>query len=197
MGRNATNWKDNRRHDWGTPDFIRDVICREFDIFADLCADVDNTFATDFVDEGRDLLSAGIEDYLKGILDRRTRGPRRPTAWMNPPYLTHGRTRHFVSRAIELSDALSFDLLILIPVSLGTKWQQETVLPNFELLCFPRRFPFKGAGDNAFFDAVIAWRRPRVEDRYMSLLDGRQPIASTRTIAREALAQLGQVLAPA
>ena len=159
MTRNNCNHTETRREDWGTPRDLFHWLDSDdgcgFNFAGDLAADGKNALCWNYISKERDFLSMGYQalvDYFAPVepnLNRRW-------LWCNPPYGKSGCGKWVKHFAYFNAFAFGFNIIALIPASVGAKWF-STVWETADAVVFiGRRLKFDGAPDGAQFDSALA-----------------------------------------
>lgn len=142
----------SRRDEWGTPQWLFDLLHAEFRFQLDVCASADNAKLPAFFSPETDGLS------------QRWHGP----AWMNPPYARSELIR-WLAKAVEQSKRTT--VVGLIPAWTSAAYWHECVLPHAsEIRFIDGRVPFvgprkgngrRGSFSPPFSSVVVVWQPNR------------------------------------
>lgn len=126
----------SEKMDWSTPQYLFDLLNKEFSFTLDVCATAVNAKCDKFYSPKEDGL---IQSWKE-------------TAWMNPPY---GRgIDKWVKKAYEDSRH-NCTCVCLIPVRSDTRWWHDYVMKSSEIRLLTRRLSFEGSNNKAPFPAAI------------------------------------------
>ena len=127
--KNRTEKSGSFVNDWATPDYILDMVRKEFGEFHDPCP-------LNELEQGLDGLSSEWGDVN----------------YINPPY-TRKDKEAFIVKALEESKKGKI-CVMLIPASTETKIFHDVIAPNAEVRLIRRRIKFKGT--NSFGEYVTS-----------------------------------------
>lgn len=140
------------KSDWATPQYLFDILNKEFKFQTDVCASKHNAKCESYYDIETDGLS---QDWVGNC-------------WMNPPY---GRgIDKWVQKAFE--ESRSFCICVcLLPVRSDTKWWHNYVMRSSEIRLCTRRLSFEGSNNKAPFPAAIVVFRPKLNRPILSYIE--------------------------
>jgi phage N-6-adenine-methyltransferase len=134
----------SKSNDWGTPKALFDEWNERWGPFnLDPCTSPDNPLGTKYFFTEKD--NGLVQDWSKfGLFIR---------FFMNPPYGREGSK--WVLKAHEETQHHFIQGVALLPSRTGTRWFQNIILPNYEIIFLPGRIRFVGARDPAPFDSML------------------------------------------
>lgn len=128
--------------DYGTPQWVFDVLNDEFHFDFDVCASAENAKCVRFFTKEIN----GLIQEWKGI------------CWMNPPYGKH--IRQWIEKARDAAKE-GATVVCLLPARTNTKWWFEVVADAAEVRFIHPKLQFEGAKFVAPFpSAIVIFRAP-------------------------------------
>jgi phage N-6-adenine-methyltransferase len=123
--------KDN----WGTPDWLFDLLDREFHFCVDAAALIKNAKCNHYYDPLNDALCGNWYENAKTLSIE-------PTFYLNPPY-SAGNIDKFMAKALEESQKGAV-VVCLVPCATDTKWWHKYAMKAQEIRFIKGRVRFVG-----------------------------------------------------
>lgn len=121
---------------WSTPQYLFDILDKEFNFNLDVCADKDNAKCDKYFDKAQD----GLQQEWTG------------TVWMNPPY---GREiGRWIKKAYDSYKNNNATVVCLLPSRTDTKWWHDYCM-NGETRFIKGRLKFGKSKNSAPFPSCI------------------------------------------
>jgi len=138
----------SRSDEWETPQYVFDILMREFNFQIDVCATHQNSKCSEYFTKENDGL---IKEW----------SPFR--CWMNPPYGTN--IKKWMGKALNESKKGAL-IVCLVPSRTDTKWWHEFAMKSGEIRFIEGRLCFGDGKQSAPFPSCIVIFYPEFENPY-------------------------------
>lgn len=146
MSKNRSEENGSRNDEWETPEYIFNILNKEFNFNWDLACTSENckTEEGSMIDKGKDGLK-WTPSYNKKYFNKSYR------IWCNPPYSIQLKPK-FIEKCYELSKLPNVsEVVMLIPSTTETKQFHEIMIPNCEIRFIHKRVRFKGVNTKGVY----------------------------------------------
>lgn len=134
--------------EWETPQYVFDILQKEFDFQIDVCANIENTKCKEYFTKEIDGLKQEWSPYR---------------CWMNPPY---GKAiKQWIRKAFNESQKGAL-VVCLIPSRTDTKWWHEFAMRSSEIRLIEGRLSFGNGKQSAPFPSCIVIFYPEFDNPY-------------------------------